>query len=333
MSDFYCNITTDPLDRYSELNRFRRFETLNGFVPDAGSVYKLTRCGFIEMVYEDGEKMEAEASETSTPAAGKFSYVSAEDILYIRMSDSAAPSTHTVEAGKDWNAFLTRLRADAQEYIETRLSSVLDVPFLKIHAAFQSYNGRSYDADLRHATADLIVFYVISTIEPQNELGKLFLNRVDLPNIDPNFQGRKGFIQRILGNELTLRIQRSNRQAGGWDVVDGDGNTTGVFLLISGAYTGTEKQLWRVEIDTAGAPGTATFKIRFGDTLSFDKTGQATRVSGSENRRISLGDGVWAEFLTADGVNYALGDLWDIWVYPAADRVQQGATGRIYFPL
>jgi len=149
----YCNITTDLLDVYIDLNNFRRFRTLKGadFVLSSGSVYKLQRCGFMELVYEDGDQMTASDPATTTPAAGEFSYDAATDVLYIRMTDSAAPSTHVVESGYDWGAFLTRMRNRAQEEFENLLSPLFVIPFQKIHEPFSSYNSRSYDEHIVQA--------------------------------------------------------------------------------------------------------------------------------------------------------------------------------------
>ncbi|MCA9404867.1 MAG: hypothetical protein KC897_13845, partial [Candidatus Omnitrophica bacterium] len=130
-------------------------------------------------------------------------------------------------------------------------------------------------------------------------------------------------VQRVLRGEVSLKIQRTARQTGGFDVIEGSANAGTGFLRVSGRYTGSDKQVWRVTIDGAGDAGTATYKLSPNGGSGWTQELQLTREASSNNRRVWLADGVFGEFAGT----FEDGDSWDIVLYPVTD-VQQVRTVR-----
>jgi hypothetical protein len=326
----YCNISSDLTDVYANLNEFRKFQVIENWVKTSTTnVWEYLHSGYVGMLFENGAIMTRATDDTSSPTAGQWSYFPTEDKIRAQFTSSKNPGVLRVEKGIDWESFITRMRNDAQEEIEGKLKDLFVIPFQQIHDPFTSYNSRNYDASLRDAVATLTVSKIISAIEPVNPMATIFRRKVDLPITDPNFKGEKGFIQRILDGDLTLSIQKTSRQLGGWDIIENSSQTANVYLLLSGRYIGSVKKVWRIQIDTAGAPGTATYKKREGDTLSFTDTKKETRSSGLENRRVHLGDGVYGEFIRTGAATYAITDYWDIYLYPSTDDEPVGKPGSI----
>lgn len=319
----YCNVTSDLVDVYGDVEDYRNLRGVSGFVSVGGGVYRLKQSGFVEMVYEDGIEMIASASSgtssaTPTPAAGEFSYDPAADVLYVRMSDSAAPSTHTVESGPDWDVLKTRMRNDAQEELESLLAANFVIPFQRIIEPAESYNDRGYDEGIRRAAATLTVVRLIRRVNPESEVAAQLYKLVNYPRFAPNEEGAPGWVQRVLRGEVSLKIQRTARQTGGFDVIEGSANAGTGFLRVSGRYTGSKKQVWRVQVDGAGDVGTATYKLSLNGGSGWTQVLQLTREASSNNRRVWLADAVFGEFAGTFGE----GDSWDIVLYPVTDGQQ-----------
>lgn len=324
----YCNTTTDLHDAYSDIERYKRYETVDStkWESTAGAVYKLDQSGYVEMVFDDGVEMEAEANETTTPAAGKFSYVSSSDTLYVRLSDDSNPANSTMEIGLNWDSLKSRMRNNAQELLEGMLKSVFAVPFQKITAPGQSYESRDYDYYIRRATALLTCSLIVRQINPDDPVAEKIYKEVDNPT--PEVGERPGIVQRIKSGDIVLRTQRSARERGGYNVYEDANTGTTAYLEITGRYQGSFHQTWRIEIDDVSAgtsPGQATFRISYDQGGTWDKTGQATRTANSDDRRVYLGSGIYAEFIGT----FAVGDRWDIDLFPYYDDAEVASVGLI----
>lgn len=311
----YCNINSDLKDVLSNVETYHRKTTLTGFVLSSGSVYKLADTGYISMVLQD--KIQLTAGSNTSPSAGEFYYHEDTDTLYLHATGSVAPNTVTIQGAVDWDAYKTKCRNDAQEMLEGYLSSKFAVPFQKIPDPVVSYNSRDYDYWIRRATAILTCYLIVDRVNTDMNTADELLLKVDNPK-DNNFDNEQpeGIVQRILSGEITLRTQKTARLTGGWNVYDTlDSASTGV-LELEGAYTGSYEEIWRVQIDTAGAPGTATYKFSGDGGTTFSETLQVTRTA-NDNQRVCLTDGVYARF----SGTFVLNDYFDIRLFPDSDRV------------
>jgi len=199
-------------------------------------------------------------------------------------------------------------------------------PFRPVTAPRSSYNSRVYDHYINRCTSLLACYLIIRRLNPLDPVAASLFKEVWNPNPEPG--DIPGIVNEILDGNITLKIQRSLREPGSFNVYEKSGNTSTAYFEVTGVYTGSNMERWRVQIDGAGAAGTATFKFSNDNGGTWDKTGQATLVSGSEQaRRISIGNGIYVEFIGTFGD----GDYIDIELFPSTDTasMQQVRTVRI----
>ena len=319
----YCNLTSDLKDAFSLIDQYQGLETLTGFeLTGVSNVYKLDQSGYVETVFENGVALTAGSS--TSPAAGEFYYDSATNALYLHCTGSVGPSTKTIEGGYDWNTLKQRCRNDAQEWLESYLGGVFATPFQKIAAPNVSYNARSYDSAIRRATALLTCAIIAEKMKgPDDPNAPKLWKKVDNPN--PDVDEMPGIVQRILAGDITLKTQTNAREAGGWNVYETLDASSTAILEVTGRYTGSQRQLWRVQIDLAGAPGTATYQLSKDGGSTYDETGQETRKANSDDQRVYLGSGLYVRFTGTSILN----DYWDIDLLPSTDAVTVKTVGSL----
>lgn len=316
MAIAYCNITSDLIRVYRDIRDYKALRTFTGFVNVTGNYFELPQTGYVAQVFEDDYLM-GKGSTAGTLLVKEFFYDSSIDLLYIRTSGDDNPTGYTIEGGPDWQALKTAARNDAQEMLEGLLKSVYAVPFQKILSPGSSYNSRDYDYWINRATALLTCYIIISQVNPDDPTAMKLLKQVDNP--EPlETEEKPGIVQRILNGEIVLRTQKSAREIGGFNAYEGSSNNAAGYLKLSGRYTGSQKEVWTLTIDTAGAPGTATWKLSRDNGGTFDYTLQETRKSNSDNRRVDLVSNIEAEFVGTFSEN----DTWDIELFPHTDRAE-----------
>lgn len=320
----YCNLTSDLISVCKNIEDYKPIKTLisTNWELVSGAVYRYENSGYVELLQDDGIPLTAETTETTTPSAGKFSYYSDTDILYVRIGNDGNPASSVMQSTVDWDAYKQKCRNDAQEMLEGFLKKVYAVPFQKIVAPNASYNSRDYDYWIRRATALLTCYILIGSANPEDRNAQLLYNQVDYVN--PEVGENMGIVQRILNGEIELRTQLSNREKGGFNVYEGS-VTSDAYLKLTGRYYGAEKRVWRIQIDGAGTPGTATYKLSLDGGSNWDQTTQKTRDTNTDNRRVLIWDGVYAEFVGT----FEVGEYWDIELFPYSDVPEVYSVGAI----
>jgi len=134
-----------------------------------------------------------------------------------------------------------------------------------------------------------------------------------------------GIVQRIMSGDISLKTQTVAREAGGWNVFETLDASSTAILEVTGRYTGSQHQIWRVQIDTAGAPGTATYQLSKDGGTTYDETGQETRKANSDDQRVSLGSGLYVRFSGTAVLN----DYWDLDLLPSTDAVTVKTIGSV----
>lgn len=325
----YCNLTSDLKDAFSLIEtNYRGLDTLEDWeATSTSNVYKLDQSGYVETVFENGVALTASDPATTSPAAGEFSYDASSDILYLHCTGSVDPAQKTLEGGYDWNTLKQRCRNDAQELLESLLKSVFAVPFQKIAAPNVSYNSRKYPFLIRKCTALLTCALIVKKVNPSDKEYDRLYRQVDNPNtgIEEGLDPLPGIVQRILAGEMSIQTQTVAREAGGWNVFETLDASSTAILEVTGRYTGPQRQLWRVQIDLAGAPGTATYQLSKDGGATFDETGQETRTANSDDQRVSLGSGLYVRFSGTAVLN----DYWDLDLLPSTDAVTVKTMGNV----
>jgi hypothetical protein len=315
MAITYCNTTSDLTNAYREIDRYKGYFTLDStkWAVHASNVYIQKETGQVNALFEDGVPLTKMASLALIVAAAQWFYDSTNDYLYVWCTANADPDTKTMESGESWAAFKATCRNDAQEMLEGFLRNVFVTPFRKIIAPDESYNSASYDFWIVRATALLTCYLMVKRLNLDDKLAEYLYREVY--NTEPEPGEKRGIVQYILDGAISLKIQRSNREPGGFNVYDYASNTATAFVEITGSYLGSQKQIWRLQIDTSGAVGTATWKLSKDQGTTWDTTLQKTRKSDSDQRRFTLGSGIDAEFVGT----FVSGDYWDIELFPISD--------------
>ena len=313
--DYYCNITTDLTDAYARIEEYAAMRMrLEGFEAYSGSVYKLENSGHVEKLYEDGTELVEVDSLGEVNGAGKWYYDSSEDVLYVWCSDGADPDTHEMERGFDWTALKTRMRNQAQDEIDAMLDKRFPRP---IPQSRGYWTTNKYDIPLVRATAFLTCANIVKMFG-NYELAERLRKQVT----DPETGG--GIIDRYNSGELRFSWETSPDEAGHWDLEPDSGNNGDGFIEVRGLYGGlateefweegevplVEEEVWLVEIDKAGAVGTATFKWSRDNGETWEETEQET-----DYEWISLAAGIKIRFWDRGG-EFALGDKWRIYLHP-----------------
>lgn len=318
----YCNIGTDLADAYADIHTYNKRRDLAGeWELHSGAVWKLQGPGYVEQVFQDGAKLTGNAGIPD--AAGEFFYDEGADTLYVRCTDDKHPDQHAVQGGVDWKVFLTRCRNDAQEIAESYLRNHYFTPFSKVIKAGASYNSRAYDFWLVRLTALITCWLVVKRLNPRSKVAEQIFLEFDNEPTNPRFNERLGLVQRIRQGNITLSIQRSAREPGGFNLDYKAEHSSNGFYEVTGQYGGSEEQVWRVEIDGPGAPGTATYRFRRHPAGDWEATQQATK--GGDGQRVHLGYGMSIRFIGT----FVAGDYVDVHVFPSGDRVQAQGGGAV----
>ena len=305
----YCNITTDLSDAYVQIEEYAstRFPLKDFEVySTGGSIYRSQNTGRVEKLYEDGTALTSVSAIASIDAVSKYYYDSTNDVLYVRSSDSADPDTHEVEKGFDWNTLKTRARDKAQDEVD----GMLDARFPRPIPQARQYHATDYlyDIGLVKACALLTCANILSSygdFDGAAALREQVSNSDELGIIDKYNNGKTRFSWETTPDELAS-----------YDIEQDASNSGDGFIELYGKYGGDEEiddrliawdledEVWLIEIDGAGATGTATFKWSRNNGTSWNATTVKT-----DYEWISLASGIKIRFWDRDG-EFDSGDKW-----------------------
>ncbi|HEY4756302.1 MAG TPA: hypothetical protein VIH28_09625 [Ignavibacteriaceae bacterium] len=324
MAITYCDIDDDLRAVYRDIEKYQGMQTIDSTVWElhTGAIYRWENSGYIELVIESGARL-TEAASYATLAAGKWFYDADVDILYVWATGSVNPNTLVYQYGVDWDAFKTLQRNDAQEILENLLRDVMVTPFQKVVTPDISYNSALYDTTIVRATALLTCYNIIGSLRPGDPEAIRLYKMVDNPAPEPGEM--LGLVQRIKDGQIALKTQRVAREAGAFNWWESVNNGATAFWEITGHYGGHLYQLWRVQIDTAGVPGTATYKLSFDGGATFDQTLQDTYESEGDVKKVHIGSGIYIRFVGT----FTLGDYIDIEVIPETEVADIQSFGNI----
>lgn len=314
----YCNVTTNLTDVYPKIDQYQEKQILAADWTKATgqtNTYQQEGTGQVNMVFDDGIQLTSRASVALTESnAGSFYYDSNVDVLYIHTfgSDDMTGSTiPIIEIGEDWDSWKSGIRYNAQEIVDAYLNKLYPTPLSP--RLIKTHSGNDYEYPVVLITALLTCALIIQRRDPRNKDADALFRRVINP--DPEPDEVKGLINQLLDGDMVLQEQISKREVGGFNVYPYASNSGTGYIKVSGQYIGARKERWRLQIDTAGAPGTATYKISY-DGSSFDLTLQETFNEDNDERRIHVANGIYVEFYGT----FVEDDYWDIEVFPLSDQ-------------
>lgn len=317
----YCDIQNDLKDVFSDIGRYAALNILTGWKKASGQVntYYVRGVGHIEAVYDDGIVLTSRDSVADTESnAGSYYHDSTNDLLYVHAKDGddlTSQEAPTIEEGIDWATMATRAINEASEEIDSYLNPQYDTPLLprlrNTHAA------EEYETTIRRACALLAARTIIFRNDPTDPKG--FELEKKALNFEPEPGEEYGIIAELKRGDRVLQDQITAREVGGFNVYPTSGNT-GTRIRLIGTYTGDEYRTWKLEIDGAGAQGTATWKLSYDGGTTWDKENEDTFDATNDDRRVELADGISCVFLDT----FAEGDSWIIELHPLKDQPQGG---------
>jgi hypothetical protein len=255
--------------------------------------------------------------------AGEWAYDHLTDTLYVWCTGNVNPNTLTMEIGERWDDFKRSCRNIAQGKVEGFLASVLPIPFPKIAPPKEDYNSALYDPHITDIVAKMTCYEIISRLNPNDPVGmKLYK---DVYNAEPEIGESKGLVNLVKDGELILKPMRSTREPGSFNVNESEANAVDVFFEVSGRYTGSLYQIWRLEIDLGGVPGTATYKLSFDGGSNWEQTGKETWSSDGDVKRVSIGSGIYVRFYGT----FTIGEYIDLELFPDTDVPDVSKVGSI----
>jgi len=318
----YCNTTTDLTDVFPQVANYQSKRLIERFVDvaDNADTYMSEGVGYVEQAFDDGVQLTVRTSIADVQSnAGSYYYIADTDLLYVHAfgsDDLTTSSIPDIEAGVDWDDFKTRMLNDAEEEMNTYFARLFSIPLnprlIKLHSS------NDYESPIRLSCAYLTCRNIVRRLAPGDsitrELEKIALNG------NPIEGEEYGLIDKILRGDIFLQDQIAPGDIGSIsNIEEGSSNSgTGYVRFISN-YVGSTHQRWRLKMDTAGAPGTATWKLSYDAGANYDIELQETFNEDNNQRRISIGSGIevifWGTFTT--------NDQWDFDVYPSTDKVSR----------
>ena len=328
----YCNITSDLTDVFPDIGEYRKLQRIfkEEFYATSGQnvTYESRNVGQVNQIFDDGEQLTVKTTIADVQSnAGSWFYNADPDIVYIHSkgSDDLTTADITIEKGVDWDAYLAKELNNAMEEMDSYLGKVYIVPLLprlqKIHSA------NDYESIIRMCCAYLICRNVVRRRDPNNKIANKF-DELAL-GFNPEEGEPKGYIAKLLDGDLALQDQITEIEVGGIGRVVPYGSNLGTgyirILPKISRYTGSSHQVWRLEIDKAGAEGTATWKLSYDTGANWDIENQVTFDVNTNNRRIRIGSDIYVVFWGT----FADGDYWDIELFPFTDEVTVRKIGSI----
>ena len=321
----YCNTTSDLTNAYRDIDRYKGYFLIDStkWSSHAGNVYKQHEIGYVGMLFESGVGLTKADTLVALDAAGEWFYDSTTDILYVWCTGDVNPNTLTMETGETWATFKATCRGIAQGKLESLLGNIFPIPFPKIAPPKVDYNSQAYDPFIVDAVAKLTCSEIIKRLNPKDTVGIMLQKEVDNPN--PEIEELPGIVQRIKSNDIVLRVQRTTREPGAFNIQEYANNTASIFFEISGVYCGRRYEQWRLQIDTLGAPGTATWKLSKNGGTDWNPILQETTQSSGQILRIHIGSDIYCRFYGT----FAVGDYIDIELFPLDDKPSVSKFGSV----
>lgn len=324
----YCNVTTHLTNEVPTIEMCQQKRVVEGWVlaSDQTKTYQHYATGQVNQVFADGVKLTAKTSIATVEAtASTWWYDPATDIVYIQNSAGTDPdSSNVIEVGEDWATFKATMRNNAMEFMNSILCRVYNVPL--IPRSIQSHTTDDYDYIIVRACALLTCALIMLRKNPADPAGeKLYRN---VWNPDKETGEPKGLLNQLLDGDVILTDQMSSKRVGGWIIVPQAANTITRGPIITGEYTGWMQKRYRIQIDTSGAPGIATYKVSYdGAGTVWDLTLQPTYHGADDEYRFLIADNL--HIFWPPGVSQVSGEYWDLYLYPQSDDVVTSKIGSI----
>lgn len=310
----YCNVTTDLTDVFQQIEEYAstRFPLKNFEIySTGGSIYRAYNTGDVDKLYQDGLRLTEVSAVASVTSVSKWYYDSTNDILYMRSSDSADPDTHEIEKGIDWVTFKTRTRNKAQDEID----GMLDAKYPRPLPQMRQYHSTDHHFDIGIVKACAL----LTCANILKSFGAFDIGDKLMSEVSNN--EKTGIVDKYNKGEMRLWFETTPDELGKWNIEADSSNVCEGFIELTGKYGGSddiddvlidwdlEDETWLIQIDGAGATGTAKFKWSRDNGSNWEATLQTTNYEW-----ISLSAGISVRFWDNAGT-FTVGDKWRAYMH------------------
>ena len=312
----YC--THKELKRvFPQLDEYDQKTPVYGWVEISTNKYAAHDSGSVTQLFVDGESLgAAQSAHTDLNVEGEWFYNSTDDVLYY--FSATTPIDKLMEVGELFTAMVTQFRTDASRYLDSRLDPKLPKNQLK------DKNG-NFDYMIIRTTALYAAAFMVRTKDPTSDIAAALMLEAD-NNVQLLNEGRAALSYQNTG-DASKGVLR--------DVTYTDGQVRPVDFR--GRAGGVDYDLVKLEIEDAGAIGTATYNVwvKDSDGLKQDKVVDDEKITGDYQ---TLAYGLEIRFAgTTDTSEAVATDEWEVEVrgmYEEVDTsdlkgIKMTRTGRI----
>tara|TARA_R100000664_G_scaffold29276_1_gene41059 strand:+ start:30 stop:983 length:954 start_codon:yes stop_codon:yes gene_type:complete len=311
----YC--THRELKRvFPQLDEFDQKVPIYGWVEVTTNKYAAHNSGSVNQLFVDGESLgAAQSAHTDLNVEGEWFYNATDDVLYYY--SASTPVDKLMEAGELFTAMVTQFRTDASRYLDSRLDPKLPKNQLK------DKNG-NFDYMIVRTASLYAAAFMVRTKDPTSELAAAIMEEAD-NNVQLLNEGRAALSWQNTG-DASRGVLRDVTYTGAVRPVDFRGKAGGV-----------DYDLIKLEIEDAGAIGTASYNVwvKNSDGLKQDKVVDDEKITGDYQ---TLAYGLEIRFAgTTDASEAVATDEWEVEVrgmYEEVDTsdlkgIKMTRTGRI----
>ena len=278
--------------------------------------YAAHNSGSVTQLFVDGESLgAAQSAHTDLNVEGEWFYNSTDDVLYYY--SASTPIDKLMEAGELFTTMVTQFRTDASRYLDSRLDPKLPKNQLK------DKDG-NYDYMIVRTASLYAAAFMVRTKDPTSELAAAIMLEAD-NNVQLLNEGRAALSWQNTG-DASKGVLRDVTYTGAIRPVDFRGRAGGV-----------DYDLVKLEIEDAGAIGTATYNVwvKNSDGLKQNKVVDDEKITGDYQ---TLAYGLEIRFAgTTDASAAVQTDEWEVEVrgmYEEVDTsdlkgIKMTRTGRI----
>tara|TARA_R110002020_G_scaffold168120_3_gene356824 strand:- start:546 stop:1529 length:984 start_codon:yes stop_codon:yes gene_type:complete len=309
MASDFTYATISDLNKY--FNRVSDFDSKVQIFPTltSGNLHLFRDSGYVSQLFVNGEELAvAQSTSGDVDSNGEWFYASGTNqVEYYNSNYSSTTINEQVfEAGVDFTDFLTQALVDASlelhNYIDARYSTPIEKSKQIDLSTTPASVAEEYDAIIIKAVCYIATSNLIRAKEGASEEADYYYSLVTNSE-------RTGIIDKLndgifkLSNEIDANDKKGK-------ILYRSVQSTMDLVELEGEYQGEKYDLLKVEIDTGGAYGTATFTVSyFSNDRLFGSTSGAEVITGGLQH---IHNGIYGRFQGADA---HADSVWNIEVY------------------
>ena len=256
--------TIEDLTKY--FNRVSDFDSKTQIFPTltSGNLHLFRDSGYVSQLFVNGEELaSAQSTSGDVDSNGEWFYASGTNqVEYYNSNYSSTTINEQVfEVGRDFTVFLNQALTDASLELHNYVDARYATPFEKqkqidIDSPAIINRVEEYDPIIIKATCYIAAANLIRAKEGMSEEADYFHSLV-------TNEDRTGIIDKLNDGLYKLSFEVDDKDKSG-KILFRSVVTAGLDLVeLDGHYNGEGYDMLKVEIDTGGAYGTATFIVKY----------------------------------------------------------------------